>query len=81
MNNFQPNPNYNPYSNTYNPSWKHHPSFSYKNEPLPFPQANARHMPPEFQRWHFPQQAPPPQKSKLESMLESVFPAQQKQDE
>ena len=49
--------------------------------PLPFPQANARLAPPGFQRPTFPPQAPPPQKSNLESMLESVLLTQQKQDE
>ena len=42
VNNFQPMPTNNPYSNTYNPSWKHHPNLSYRNESLPFSQANAR---------------------------------------
>ena len=66
---------------TYNPSWKQYPNFSYRTDPLPFPQANARPAPPEFQRPTFPPQAPPPQKSNLELMLESVLLAQQKQDE
>jgi len=54
VNNFQPKLNHNPYSNTYNPSWKHHPNFSYRIEPLPFPQANVRPTPPRFQRPPFP---------------------------
>jgi len=81
VNNFQPWPNYDPYFNTYNPGWKHHLNFSYKIEPLPFLYANARPIPPCFQRPRFPQQAPPPQKSNLESMFESVLLAQQEQDE
>jgi len=28
VNNFQPRPNHDPYSNSYNPSWKQHPNFS-----------------------------------------------------
>ena len=47
----------------------------------PFPQANARPAPPGFERPSLPPQAPPPQKSNLESMLESVLLAQQKQNE
>ena len=80
VNNFQPRPSNDPYSNSYNPGWKQHPNFSYRADPLPFPQNNAR-PPPGFQRPSFPPQAPPPQKSNLESMLESVLLAQQKQDE
>jgi len=80
VNNFQPRPNHDPYSNSYNPGWKQHPNFSYRTDPLPFPQANARPTP-GFQRSSYPPQAPPPQKSNLESILESVLLAQQKQDE
>jgi len=36
VNNFQPRPNHDPYSNSYNSGWKHHPNFSYRTEPLPF---------------------------------------------
>ena len=81
VSNFQPRPNHNPYSNSYNPRWKQHPNFSYRTDPLPFPQANARPAPLGFQRPSLPPQAPPPQKSNSESMLESVLLAQQKQDE
>jgi len=76
VNNFQPRPNHDPYSNSYNPGWKQNPDFSYRTKPLPFSQANARPTPPGFQRPSFPPQAPPPQKSNLESMLESVLLAQ-----
>ena len=68
VNNFQPRPNHDPYSNSYNPGWKQHPNFSYRTDPLPFPQANASPAP-GFQRPSFP----PPQKSNFESMLESVL--------
>ena len=81
VNNFQPRPNNDPYSNSYNPGWKQHPNFSYKTDPLPFPQANARPAPAGFRRPSLPPQAPPPQNSNLESMLESVLLGQQKQDE
>jgi len=37
VNNFQPRPNHDPYSNTYNRSWKHHPNFFYRTKPRPFP--------------------------------------------
>jgi len=67
VNNFQPRLNHDPYSNSYDPGWKQHPNFSYRTDPVPFPQANARPTPPGFQRPTFPSQAPPPQKSNLES--------------
>lgn len=31
----------NPYSNTYNPGWRNHPNFSYKNNNSTLPQNNA----------------------------------------
>ena len=37
VNNFQPRPNSDPYSNSYNPSWKQYPNFSYRIDPLSFP--------------------------------------------
>jgi len=80
VSNFQPRSSHDPYSNTYNPSWKQHSNFSYRIGPLPFPQANARPVPLGFQRPTFPPQTPSPQKFNLESMLESVLLAQQKQD-
>jgi len=42
INNFQPRPSHDQYSNTYNPVWKQHLNFFYRTDPLPFPQANAR---------------------------------------
>jgi len=68
--------NFQPYSNSYNPGRKQHPNFSYRTDPVPFPQANARPAPPGFQRPSFPPPIPPSQKSNLESMLESVLLAQ-----
>ena len=47
----------------------------------PFPGLMLGLHPPRFQRPSFPPQAPPPQKSNLELMLESVLLTQQKQDE
>ena len=76
VNNFQSRQNHNPYSHTYNLGWKHHPNFSYKVKPLPFPQANARPAPLGFQRPSLPLQGALPQKSNMESMLESVLLAQ-----
>jgi len=78
MNNFQLRLNHDPYSNSYSPGWKLHPNFSYRNESLPFPQVNARPTAPGFRRPPFLPQAPPPQKSNLESILKSVLLAQQK---
>ena len=48
VNNFQPRPNHDPHSNTCNPCRNHHLEFSYKNEPLSFPQPNARASPLDF---------------------------------
>ncbi|XP_021714644.1 uncharacterized protein LOC110682597 [Chenopodium quinoa] len=75
---------YDPYSNTYNEGWKHHPNFSYKNSqaqqnPPPPPQPNTYNQPPPgFQ--HKPPNAqqpmqPQPQKSSLEVTLESFITA------
>jgi len=81
VNNSQPRPSDDPYSNVYHPGWKQHPNFSYRTKPLPFSQVNARPTLPRFQRPSIPLQAPPSPKSNLESMVESVLLAQQKQDE
>ncbi|XP_021764100.1 uncharacterized protein LOC110728760 [Chenopodium quinoa] len=73
---------YDPYSNTYNEGWKHHPNFSYKNSqaqqnPPPPPQPNTYNQPPPgFQQKppnaQQPMQ-PQPQKSSLEVTLESFI--------
>jgi len=80
VNNFNPRPNNDPYTNTYNLGWRNHPNFFYKPNPNPpnLPQMNVRPSP-GFQRLPFPQQAPP--KSNLESMMESILREQQKQYE
>ncbi|XP_031105706.1 uncharacterized protein LOC116010433 [Ipomoea triloba] len=39
----QPQRNYDPYSNTYNPGWRDHPNFSYKPRPQ-FPQFQPRQL-------------------------------------
>ncbi|XP_063938129.1 uncharacterized protein LOC135147973 [Daucus carota subsp. sativus] len=60
---------YNPYSNTYNPGWKDHPNFSYKNN-------QAQSQPPGFQP-RAPFNAPvQPQKSHLENLLEGFISSQ-----
>ncbi|XP_021737862.1 uncharacterized protein LOC110704391 [Chenopodium quinoa] len=72
---------YDPYSNTYNEGWKHHPNFSYKN-------TQAQQNPPQPNNYNQPppgfQQRPPstqqpmqpqPQKSSLEVTLESFITA------
>ena len=68
VNNFNLRPTNDPYSNTYNPSWRNLPKFSYMPNPNPprVPQMNAR-PPPTFQRPPFPQQAP--QKSNIKGMM------------
>ncbi|XP_021733037.1 uncharacterized protein LOC110699834 [Chenopodium quinoa] len=73
---------YDPYSNTYNEGWKHHPNFSYKNSqaqqnPPPPPPPNTYNQPPPgFQQKtpnaHQPMQQQP-QKSSLEVTLESFI--------
>ena len=54
VNNFQPTPNHDPYFNTYHSSRKNHHNLSYKSDPLPFSQANAMPLSPNFQRPNFP---------------------------
>ncbi|XP_063941434.1 uncharacterized protein LOC135149611 [Daucus carota subsp. sativus] len=65
---------YNPYSNTYNPGWKDHPNFSYKNN-------QAQSQPPGFQP-RAPFNAPvQPQKSNLETLLEGFISTQVKKND
>ena len=75
--NFNPRPTNDPYSNTYNPGRKNHSNFSYMSNPntVNMPPMNAR-VPPGFQRPSFPFQMP--QKSSLEVMMENMLMAQQK---
>ncbi|XP_058784693.1 uncharacterized protein LOC131659532 [Vicia villosa] len=67
----------NPYSNTYNPGWKNHPNFSYKNNNVLYaPQAPLGFQKPNQAA---PQAAPQaPYKSNLEIMME-IFVATQTQ--
>jgi len=55
VNNFNPMPANDPYSNTYNPGWKNYPNFSYRPNPNPpnMPQMNAR-SPPDSKDHPFP---------------------------
>jgi hypothetical protein len=51
LNNFD-RPQNDPYSNTYNPGWKNHPNFSYKNNQNIVPQQNNQN-PPAFPQRQF----------------------------
>ncbi|XP_021732153.1 uncharacterized protein LOC110698957 [Chenopodium quinoa] len=73
---------YDPYSNSYNEGWKHHPNLSYKNtqaqqNPSPPPQPNNYNQPlPGFQQRPSMNQQPmqpQPQKSSLEVIIESFI--------
>ena len=84
-------PQNNPYSNTYNPGWRNHPNFSYRNNnPMPSNPSQSQPQPPGFQyRAPYaqapqpaPQQPPPPQpKSNLESLMERFIVTQTKTNE
>jgi len=78
VNNFNPRPTNDPYSNAYNPCWRNHPNFSCRPNPNPpnLPQMNAR-PPPEFQWTPFPNK---PLKSEIWRPWWSMLLAQQKQD-
>ncbi|XP_057248164.1 uncharacterized protein LOC104893987 [Beta vulgaris subsp. vulgaris] len=72
-------PQNNPYSNTYNPGWKNHPNFSYKNN-QPQPPPTKYTQPPGFQ------QRPPfnyssSSTSNLETIIENLASSQAKQIE
>ncbi|XP_058746345.1 uncharacterized protein LOC131619244 [Vicia villosa] len=60
----------NPYSNTYNPGWKNHPNFSYKNNNALYAPGQAPSVPPGYQKAPF---STPnvPRKSNLKIMMES----------
>ncbi|XP_058761643.1 uncharacterized protein LOC131635058 [Vicia villosa] len=69
----------NPYSNTYNPGWKNHPNFSYKNNNALY----APQTPPGFQKPNqtAPQVAPQaPRKSNLEIIMENFVATQTQQN-
>ena len=78
----RPPPQNNPYSNTYNPSWRNHPNFSYqKNNPL-LPNASQllgfQHRAPYNP---FTPQPPPQPKSNLENLIERFTATQSKTNE
>ena len=84
MQNFNLHPQNNPYSNTYNPDWRNHPNFSYRNNnPIP-PNASQPH-PSGFQyRAPYnppPQQQPQQPKSNLENLMERFIATQSKTNE
>ncbi|XP_020243612.1 uncharacterized protein LOC109821792 isoform X2 [Asparagus officinalis] len=65
------------FSNTYNPGWKNHPNFSYRNPPgNSMPASNFG--PPGFRA---PQSNLPPQRSNLENMMEKFVMTQSKLNE
>jgi len=71
LNSFQ-RPNHNPYSQTYNPSWRNHPNFNWKSD-----NKNAQTSPSPFQaHYNFhgyaPPYAPPPE-SNLEKTLHAFI--------
>ncbi|XP_031376077.1 uncharacterized protein LOC116191018 [Punica granatum] len=67
VNNFQRS-NQGPYSNTYNPGWRNHPNFSWRNE------NNALKPPPGFQKQGPAQNAPPQQsQSRIEELMLSYM--------
>jgi len=70
LNSFQM-PNYNPYSQTYNPSWRDHPNFSWKSS-----NNNVQTSQPPFQAHHnfqnsygyAPHYVPPPRRNLEETL-------------
>ncbi|CAN6576801.1 unnamed protein product [Malus baccata var. baccata] len=56
----QNQPRNDPYSNTYNPGWREHPNFKWREPPQPAQQGGFRQTPPGvFQRPYAPPQVPP----------------------
>ena len=53
VDNFNPRSTNDPYFNTYNPSWRNRPNFSYRPNSSLMPPMNAR-LPPGFRRPPFP---------------------------
>ena len=72
----------NPYSNTYNPGWKNHPNFSYKNNNALYAPGQAPATPPGYPKAipNHPNNGPntsnAPRKSNLEVMIEHHIAAQ-----
>jgi hypothetical protein len=69
----------NPYSNTYNPGWRNHPNFSYKNNNALFPSNLTPAIPPSY-RNGAPVAPQAPRKSNLEIMMENFMTAQAQQN-
>ena len=86
MQNFNPRPppQNNPYSNTYNPGWRNHPNFSYRNN-NPLPPNASQPQPPSFQHrapYNPSTPQPPTQpKFKLENLMEHFIATQTKTNE
>jgi len=80
--NYSPRPQNNPYSNTYNPGWRNHPNFSYRNSnPLP-PNVSQPQQPNLPYKAPYNPPPPPPQpKSNLESLMERFIATQTKTNE
>ncbi|XP_050874985.1 uncharacterized protein LOC127078587 [Lathyrus oleraceus] len=69
----------NPYSNTYNPGWRNHPNFSYKNNNALFAPNPTPIVPPGYQKGALaaPQA---PRNSNLELMMENLMNAKVQQN-
>ncbi|XP_058732590.1 uncharacterized protein LOC131604121 [Vicia villosa] len=65
----------NPYSNTYNPGWKNHPNFSYKNNNALYAPGQAPSVPPGYQKAPFAA-TNVSRKSNLELMMENFIATQ-----
>src|SRR4051812_11480585 len=66
----------NPYSNTYNPGWKNHPNFPYKNNNALYAPGQAPAVPPGYQKAPVAAQNTH-RKSNLEIMMENFIASQQ----
>lgn len=62
----------NPYSNTYNPGWRNHPNFSYKNNNALFAPSPTPVVPPGYQKGS-PAAPQAPKKSNLELTMENFI--------
>ncbi|XP_058759887.1 uncharacterized protein LOC131633190 [Vicia villosa] len=65
----------NPYSNTYNPGWKNHPNFSYKNNNALYAPGQAPSVPPGYQKAPFTTPNVP-RKSNLKIVMENFIATQ-----
>ncbi|XP_050908983.1 uncharacterized protein LOC127122734 [Lathyrus oleraceus] len=65
----------NPYSNTYNPGWKNHPNFSYKNNNALYAPNQSPAIPPGYHKAATNTQNAP-RKSNLEIMMETFIATQ-----